>query len=302
MEIINVNAPQIKRVENGFVPITNEDVLNVYITLFNNGYNVETLRENLKTLKINVCDEKSLSYYNSVKNEICCPKELYKNNITHELLHASSCIVDGKGIHSGLMNVDWVSQTTICECINEGMTATIDFELFGDYTKNKSEYEEDVYPFAKGIVEYVAMMIPISNLIKYYFESDLVSLINDLNKIYRDDSKIFNFFVDSDFVFSKIDNPNNELKNDEISLLLSSYKNIQLFLAEGIYYKLNKLYEKKVINKYELKENIEVVKDLLSAKIVYDDVFETTSAINEYKNIKRKYLMNKIKEKIHLVK
>ena len=297
MEMIKIVTPQKRRVDDKFIPLPNMDAANVYITLKNNGYNVETLRENLKTLKINITDEINNSYYHSIDNEIFCLPEDYKNNITHELLHASTCITDGNGIHSGLMSGDWLSNTTLGLCINEGMTATMDNKLFGNYTDTKEEYESSVYPFAKGIIEYLSILVPFSKIEECYFNSDLVSLIEELSKIYPNAGNIIKFLCDTDYVFRMIDVPYNEPTEEDVPQILESYKSIQVFLAEGIYYKLNKKYEEGVINKAEYKDFLDIVKDLLKARIVYNDLFTTPVAMKEYKGIKKRYIVRKHQEK-----
>ena len=286
-------TPEIKRVDDKFIPIDNIDILNVYITLKNNGLNVETLRDNIKTLtRENRPDADGDSAYDFMNNVILCPDDHYKNSITHELLHASTRILDGDGAHMGLMNGDWLSQDIIGIGLNEGMTAYLDLKFFGDYTKEKRLIEQYVYPLTKKIIEHLRLIVPETDLIEYYMNSDLAGFMSHLMKFYDDPDYILDFIGAIDYLYIKFDMPFT-VDDEDIEGIKENYNFVKTFLAESVYIIANRYYENNMITKKDLKEFKKVSISLLKGILELGGKNYGESNIHEYNKIKKRYVVRK---------
>ena len=286
---VDIYTPQITRDKDPFFKTNNIDILNVYIKLLNEGYNVEFLRENNKTLKFQNYSDDGQSGYRFMDNTIEIPDELYKNSITHELLHCATTTIDGHAAHVGLMYGDFLSGELFGVCLNEGMTATKDIELFGDYTKDKLEYEKDIYPFSKRVIEILEMIIPRHTMEEAYFNSDISTIINYLDKIHHDPNKVFDFIRDLDFVFIYLDLTHDNVPKDKRKDFEEAWTNVQLFLAETLYICLNRYYEEGMIDEDELKEYLEECKMILRAHVEINGEKITKNKIRQYKKIEENY-------------
>ena len=286
---VDIYTPQIVRDKESFFESDNIDILNVYIKLYNEGYNVEFLRENNKTLKFQNYSNDGQSGYRFIDNVIEIPDELYKNSITHELLHCSTTVLDGYAAHVGLMYGDFKSGELFGVCLNEGMTATKDIELFGDYTNEKLEHEEDVYPFSKRVIEILELIIPRHTIEEAYFNADIALIINALDKIHHNSEKVFDFIRDLDFVFIYLDLTHETVPEDQRKNFQEAWTNVQLFLAETLYICLNRYYEEGMIDEEELKDYLEECKMILRAYVVIGDEKLTKNKIRQYKKIEENY-------------
>lgn len=295
-----IKSPDIKSVDDKFIPINNIDKLNVYIKLKNEGLNVETYLDNLKTLKIKrKLSKKKEAGYDFINNKILIRKYDYKNDITHELLHAATTILDENGIHSGFMFGDWISKDVIGLGLNEGMTAYLDLKYFGDYTKTKRESEKYVYPMMKAIIRNLCSIIPEKDLIEYYTNSDLAGLIYDLNMLYDDASYILDFLGSIDTLYYKNDLPK-IICEDDLECIISNYIFVKTFLAESIYIVANAYYENNLLSKENFEIEKDKVKKILGGIINIDGKVYNASNIEEYENIEKRYVLRKqTGKKIH---
>lgn len=292
-EYMEICTPEVKKDKDSFFKTDNIDILNVYINLYNNGHNVEFLRENNKTLKFVDKSDDGNSGYRFMENTIEIPDGIYKETITHELLHCATTIIDGHAAHVGLMYADFASGEILGVCLNEGMTATKDIELFGEYTDGKLEHEEDVYPFAKRVIDLLEYVIPKDVLDTAYFEADLGAVISYLDKIHHDLNKVVDFIRDLDYVFIYLDMKNEGIPDEIKENFIIAWNNVQDFLAESLYICLNRYYEEGMIDKDELVEYLGEVKGILGACVVIGDEEITKSRIKEYKKIEEKYKKRK---------
>ncbi|MCR5482847.1 MAG: hypothetical protein K6E99_00340 [Bacilli bacterium] len=286
---VDIYTPQIKKDECSFFKSDNIDVLNVYIKLYNAGFNVESLRENNKTLKFQNYSDDGQSGYRFIDNTIEVPDKIYKDTITHELLHCASTILDGHAAHVGLMYGDFKTGELFGLCLNEGMTATLDLELFGDYTDTKRENEEEVYPFAKRVIEILELIVPRHTLDEAYFNSDLALLIKSLNKIRHNENEVFAFIRDLDFVFMYLDLTHDDVPENKRRKFEKAWNNVQYFLADSLYICLNRYYEEGMIDEEELLDYLEECKTILRAHIEVGGQKITKNKIRQYKKIEENY-------------
>ena len=286
-------TPEIKRVDDKFIPVDNIDVLNVYIALKNHGLNVETLRNNMKDLIIeNRTDDDGDTAYKFLENIILCPDERYKNNITHELLHAATTILDGYGVHVGLMYGDWISGKIIGIGLMEGLTAYLDVKLFEDYTKEKREIEMYVYPLTKTIIKDLLMIIPESYLLNYYMNSDLAGFISDLMRFYDDPAYILEFIRAVDNLYVKFDLPKT-LDENNMPDINKNFNFVKTFLAESVYILANRYYEHNMIDKKELRRYKKISLEILHGILEADGVKYAKRNNHEYNKIKKRYVVRK---------
>ena len=286
---VEIYTPQIVKGDGTPLVSDNEDIVNVYNKLLENGFNVESFKENVKTLKFQNYSDDGQSGYRFINNTIEIPDELYKISITHELLHCASTIIDGHAAHVGFMYGDFATGEVFGTCLNEGMTATLDVELFGEYTEGKLEREEGVYPFAKRVIDLLEYIIPRHVMNEAYFGSNLAAIIEYLDKIHHDARKVFDFILDLDYVFEYLDLTHDDIPQDERRKFEKSWNNIQFFLAESLYICLNRYYEEGMIGKEELLEYLEECKTILRAHIVINDEKITKNKIRQYKKIEDNY-------------
>lgn len=286
---VDIYTPQIERDKESFFKSDNIDILNVYIKLRNEGYNVEFLRENNKTLKFKNYSDDGQSGYKFIDNIIEVPDEIYKNSITHELLHCATTVLDGHAAHVGLMYGDFKTGEVFGVCLNEGMTAVKDVELFGEYTEDKLENEEEVYPFSKRVIEILELIVPRHTIEEAYFNADLALLINELDKVRHNANEVFDFIRDLDFVFMYLDLTHENIPEDKRRKFERAWNNVQYFLADSLYICLNRYYEEGMINEEDYLDYLEECKMILRAYVEIGGQKITKNKIRQFKKIEENY-------------
>ena len=252
-------------------------------------YNVETFRNNIKTLQFTNKSDDGNAGYRFIDNIIEVPDDKYKYNITHELLHCATTIIDGHAVHEGLMYADFKTGEIVGVCLNEGMTAKKDLELFGNYVEGKAENEEDVYPFSKSVIDYLEYVIPRHKIEEAYFNSDLSLIIESLDEIHHDTQKVFQFIRDLDFVFIYLDLTHESIPEEERKHFEKAWNNVQYFLAESLYISFNEYCKEGLIDEYELEEYIEECKAILRSRIELNGEKITKNKIRQLKKIEENY-------------
>ncbi len=286
---IKLYSPIIRKNTDSFIPVTNIDYINVYARLYNKGYNVEFLRENLKSLKLSYRSLDGDPCYLIGKNKIEIPKKLYKDSITHELLHCATAVIDGHAMHLGFQYNDFKTGKTYGECLNEGVTTILDEELFGNYTKTKLDGREKIYPFSRRIAEYLLMVVPEELLYTYYFNADLIGLIEYLDNFHHDKNKVMQFISDLDVVYYYLDKEDISIFLENKEYLLKCYERVQMFLAESVYAALTILYENGDFTKKEYKMYLSNCKEILRNCLYFAGERVTTSKVRKYKKIEENY-------------
>ena len=288
-----IKSPKIKKVDDKFIPIDNIDVLNVYITLKNKNLNVETFRENIKDLVIkDEFDKDGDTSYDYIDNVIYCPKEKYKNSITHELLHAATSIKNVNGVYAGFMYADFFTKDWIGIGLYEGMTAYVDELLFGDYTKEKREIEKYTYQLTKSIIKNLELIIPEETLINYFMNSDLSSFILRFNDLYDDVTHVLEFLEAVDNLYFKFDLPSN-VDSKYINDIREDYNKVKTFIAESLYIIVNDSFNNKEISKEDLKYFNSLSKSILNGVIEMNGITYGVKNPREYNKIKKRYKKRK---------
>ena len=160
-----------------------------FVTIFNSRfskYNNSALVNNLKTLEIVEVDEieqseAALAMYDKDSNKVFI-KRGYKDEdslrhyLYHELLHMATTYVRGPIYLSGF------AQTVlpgfgIGASINEGVTELITRRVFCKEVEGDENY---IYGFEKNMVFILESIVSTDKLYEYYFNGDLLGLIDEL--------------------------------------------------------------------------------------------------------------------------
>jgi len=151
----------------------------------------------------------------------CSYEECIKNTLFHELLHVSSSKNNKDILFCGFSQRSLREQYTIGSAINEGYTELLNEEFF-----NNNTYESASYEYEKIIAKTIQVIIGETNMNKYYFDADLLGLINELSK-YSDIYKVVEFIVNLDLIHYL---KSNKEKNQEELRELT--KDINIYLIE----------------------------------------------------------------------
>lgn len=191
--------------------------------------NITHLCNNLKTLKIEVIDEKdfpfqnTLAYYNSTDNIITFNGVFNESILYHELFHVASIYYSNdKTLLFGGFSYDnsSVESFRFGTGLNEGHTDKLQNKFFGD---NK------IYNYEQFIAEKLEKLVGKEKLKQLYFEADLLGLISILEKYEKRDT-IYEFIKNLDYIYN-INGGNIEYNDNLKSIVEEKLVGINQFLA-----------------------------------------------------------------------
>lgn len=155
-----------------------EEIVKNFLTTLHNkskNFSVEVFLENYKKTKFNIytdSDKKGGFYYPGVRS---CTYQIHTYDVSnHELLHLSSAnLKNDFGIYS--------------KGLDEGYTSLLAERYFGEKTS-------DDYIFFKNIMLILERIVGGNRMEKFYFNADVLGLINELKK-YTTMEEIDGFFL-----------------------------------------------------------------------------------------------------------
>ena len=191
--------------------------------------NITHLCNNLRTLKIEVIEEKNfpyksvLAYYNSTRNIIVFNGVFNELTLYHELFHVASIYYsEDKSLLFGGFSYDnsSVERFRLGTGLNEGYTDKLKNEFFCD---NK------IYNYEQFIAEKLEKLVGKEELKQLYFEADLLGLISILEKYEKRDT-IYEFIKNVDYIYN-IKGGNIEYNDNLKSIAEKKLVDINQFLA-----------------------------------------------------------------------
>lgn len=204
--------------------------------LYNNLANVK-LQKNMRMLLLGIKGK-----YNSERNELSYSID---GSIEHEIIHLASAYYDEKNniCQSGFVNYD--KNLTIGKALNEGYTDLTARRLFN---KKTSFYNDEV-----RIVQFIELLFDKNKLQRYFFNNDIVTVVNTLCKYMKRDEAI-KLLITFDLAF--------DLKKQGNPLYKVVYTNLEL--------KICKLFQE---NNKDLKKQQEY-NDLLKKTIITNSIYK----------------------------
>ena len=232
------------------------------------------LERNLQDLVINEFPTLGtpVGTYDSKNNIIGLIEDDESKSITHELLHLSSSIYSGKRVFCGFRQRE--NNFSFGICLNEAYTSILDKRNF----KNDNESYLVFRPLAQAIETIVGK----ENMEKMYFKADLNGLIHELSK-YSSEDEIYKLIRNMDEIFNILYKHNKDnIEYDEKDV----YK-VSVYSEECVRILTNCLITKVGEMLGENESNEQILK-------FNDDFVEAISCGYEIKNLKIKYLTQKI--------
>ena len=190
---------------------------------------------NLEQLQIKENKDIMRKHFNKVKNTgsystnnvIELTNSYSKSILFHELLHLSSSCVREGDLFIGFNQI--TNTSDIGRGINEGYTELLNKKFFSN-DANTSRY----YKYLQNMALLLEKVIGENKLQSYYFNSDLLSLLENLSE-YCGEEKAKEFIKDTDYIYRYFYVKEYFLQND---LINKSLKNVSLILLEAYYHKL----------------------------------------------------------------
>lgn len=170
-----------------------------YISLENFNTNIYDLVINEKELP-----EEIYGRYYTKYNLIELLENDISKSLTHEMLHMSSTIYDGKIEFSGFNQKS--KDFEIGYGINEGYTSLLDKRYFKEVSNS--------YLVFQILASFIEQIIGQEKMTKMYFEADLYGLIQELSK-YCDENLAYKLVYEIDFLFNDIETNDIDDSNKE---------------------------------------------------------------------------------------
>lgn len=183
--------------------------------------------------------------YNTKTNKIKLNSNGQENeSIFHELFHMSSAVFKNNSLYAGFKQKIFNSKFEIGTGINEGYTQLLTERYFSD--KPNTKYS---YPYEKDIALQLEKIIGEDKMQKFYFNANLLGLINELEK-FASRQDVFDFIANMDFICKQSNKLLYLPKHKD--LIVSKLSQITNFLFNVYKNKLIDFYNKGFISKKEM--------------------------------------------------
>ncbi len=288
VEHFEITRPKIERVEEVFQS-DNEYIKMFYKELSNLDTEIPLFYKNLSTLTFEKDDtlysrRKSSSYYDALTNNIVTNSKEMDQQLSHELLHMSSSIVEGDTIHVGFYQANGKDGYQIGEALNEGFTNSLDYRLFKDIIPGKDKTKIDIYPITTKISEDLESTLETKRMLDCYFKADLKTIYNYLSRLMgKDKSLIFLYSYDALLHCS------DDCSRFRPIMLHLLYPDIQIFVVEAFYTKITDCYRAGTLDRNSYKAYLELVKIMLLEKVTIMGIPLTPKLKEAYPYIEKRY-------------
>lgn len=216
---------------------------------YNNINNLTITTANYDLLK-KLLGKNLSATYNTKTNKIKLNNNGKENeSIFHELFHMASAIFKGNTLYAGFKQQILNSKFEIGTGINEGYTQLLTERYFSD--KPNTKYS---YPFEKDIALQLEKIIGENKMQKFYFNANLLGLINELEK-FASKQDILDFITNLDFICKQSNKLLYLPKHKD--LIVSKLSQITTFLFNVYKNKLSDFYNKGLISKKEMIVNLQ---------------------------------------------
>lgn len=241
-----------------------KDAVNEFLEVLTNNFPREILTNfynNIHDMQIHMTDYKLKNIFHKIEfngsfNAKTNTIKLNKNEqnyeaIFHELFHMASTVSLDNDIYSGFrQHKTYNSKDDIGVGINEGYTQALTERYFGHIEGIKYSY-----PFETFIACLIEEIIGEDKMAKYYFNSNLYGLIDELSQ-YNLPNNVMKFIYNLDFLNKIPTLPNmGVLEQDYI---IKSIKQIIDFLFYTYERKIKKQFNKGLISENEYIRNLEI--------------------------------------------
>lgn len=241
-----------------------KDAVNEFLEVLTNNFPREILTNfynNIHDMQIHMTDYKLKNIFHKIEfngsfNAKTNTIKLNKNDqnyeaIFHELFHMASTVSLGNDIYSGFrQHKTYNSKDDIGVGINEGYTQALTERYFGHIEGIKYSY-----PFETFIACLIEEIIGEDKMAKYYFNSNLYGLIDELSK-YNLPNNVMKFIYNLDFLNKIPTLPN--MKSLEQDYIIKAIKQIINFLFYTYERKIKKQFNKGLISENEYIRNLEI--------------------------------------------
>ena len=263
--MIDMKITRPPRLENIEKVEIKEDYIKRFIErLESNSVYTNTFYENYKTLTITPKDKITSDVqgtYNMLTNEICIVKtKNWLSYITHELLHMSSTVRDDDKIYSGF--IQGVADYKFGFGLTEGYTQYLDERYFSDFTPEKKELDQYIYPVTKKIAGWVEDLIGQDKMEEFYFTGNLRGLLCELSKL-SSPQRALNFIHDFDHYWYQSEDKAFGNAFESIQL----FERMLLFILECGYTKLKLRYLDNKMSTEEYIENLKGIRSLQCTRL-----------------------------------
>ena len=241
-----------------------KDAVNEFLEVLTNNFPREILTNfynNIHDMQIHMTDYKLKNIFHKIEfngsfNAKTNTIKLNKNDqnyeaIFHELFHMASTVSLDNDIYSGFrQHKTYNSKDDIGVGINEGYTQALTERYFGHIEGIKYSY-----PFETFIACLIEEIIGEDKMAKYYFNSNLYGLIDELSK-YNLPNNVMKFIYNLDFLNKIPTLPN--MKSLEQDYIIKAIKQIINFLFYTYERKIKKQFNKGLISENEYIRNLEI--------------------------------------------
>lgn len=221
----------------------------------------------------------------------------YKNFdtvIDHELLHMASSIVDTRNnYYSGFSQTH--DDFGIGYGLNEGYTSLLDDRYFIHRNKDKELNNDKIYQVVKRIASNIEAFIGLENMEDLYFKADLFTLCNILSR-YTSLYDTINFIHNIDIILLKYEQ--SSIRN--YPLCFKKYSECMLYIAEAWMYRITEGYIKKLINKEDYRNCLNVIRSLLNERLSYNKSFIKSVKLDKYYPLMQNKVNKKLAKKYEL--
>ena len=249
-----------------FVNVIIDNIPNTYLTLFFN--NLNTLNSLTKDFDLDnlLLNQHVQGKYLANDNTIVLSKDNCCLTIDHELLHASTTIIDKSNsiILCGFQQINKGRQ--IGEGLNEGYTQYLAEKYFGD--KHKLLH---AYLYEKRVAEILEIIVGEDLMKALYFNANLMGLIEYL-KQYNQEEEIYKFIRTLDFLNKHLEDKH--LTESSFKIIFESLQYINIFLIKTSL-------RKKIVNN-SLNEQMDVL-DLIYSLIPILNLLPANITSGNYK-------------------
>ena len=285
---VKITRPTIETVDEVFQ--SDDAYINMfYKELSNLDTNIPLFYKNFSTLTFENDDTlytkmKSAAYYYPELNKVVTNSQELALQLSHELLHMASSIVDGDIIYIGFHQTNKKDGYTIGEAINEGFTNSLDFRLYKDLIPGKRETQKLIYPITTKICENLELTLETKRMLDCYFKADLKTIYDYLARLMGEDTSL-KFLYSYDALFRCGD----ECARFRPVMLHLLYPDVQLFTAEALFTKVNDKYRLGTLDINSYKLYLELVKDLLQERITIKMIPITPNLKEAYPYMEERY-------------